>query len=230
MASMLYPTKVEMIESYKGQVYDPCCESGGIFVMSEKFVQQHRDKIDDISIYGQESNQTTYHLCRMNLAIRGIDGSQVKWNNERSFLKDAHPDLKADFILAISAVQGKGGKDRTVSMSSTLAHTLGRYQEQRGRLRSTCLEFFVLSYRDMGFTDSGLKRLIDFTRKVSNIPFSAHKLRHTFATLMLEGGCDIFSLLKMLGHSDIKTTTIYLAASPEHPRKQILKHPLSGMF
>jgi type I restriction enzyme M protein len=91
---------VEMIEPYRGRVYDPCCGSGGMFVMSEKFVQQHPGKLDDISIYGQESNQTTYRLCRMNLAIRGIDGSQVKWNNEGSFLKDAHPDLKADFILA----------------------------------------------------------------------------------------------------------------------------------
>ncbi|MEZ5358847.1 MAG: class I SAM-dependent DNA methyltransferase [Candidatus Zixiibacteriota bacterium] len=91
---------VKMIEPYKGRVYDPCCGSGGMFVMSEKFVKELRGKIDDISVYGQESNQTTYHLCRMNLAIRGIDGSQVKWNNEGSFLRDAHPDLKADFILA----------------------------------------------------------------------------------------------------------------------------------
>lgn len=91
---------VEMIEPYKGRVYDPCCGSGGMFVMSEKFVQEHQGRIDDISIYGQESNQTTYRLARMNLAIRGIDGSQVKWNNEGSFLKDAHPDLKADYILA----------------------------------------------------------------------------------------------------------------------------------
>ncbi len=91
---------VEMIEPYRGRVFDPCCGSGGMFVMSEKFVQQHQGKLDDISIYGQESNQTTYRLCRMNLALRGIDGSQVKWNNEGSFLKDAHPDLKADFILA----------------------------------------------------------------------------------------------------------------------------------
>jgi type I restriction enzyme M protein len=91
---------VEMIEPYKGRVYDPCCGSGGMFVMSEKFVQEHQGRLDDISIYGQESNQTTYRLARMNLAIRGIDGSQVKWNNEGSFLKNAHPDLKADFILA----------------------------------------------------------------------------------------------------------------------------------
>jgi len=93
-------TMVAMIEPYKGRVYDPCCGSGGMFVMSEKFVEQHKGKINDISIYGQESNQTTYRLCRMNLALRGIDGSQVKWNNEGSFLKDAHRDLKADFILA----------------------------------------------------------------------------------------------------------------------------------
>lgn len=91
---------VEMIEPYKGRVYDPCCGSGGMFVMSEKFVQEHQGRLDDISIYGQESNQTTYRLARMNLAIRGIDGSQVKWNSEGSFLKDAHPDLKADYILA----------------------------------------------------------------------------------------------------------------------------------
>lgn len=91
---------VEMIEPYKGRIYDPCCGSGGMFVMSEKFIKEHQGKIDDISIYGQESNQTTYKLCRMNLAIRGIDSSMVKWNSEGSFLKDAHPDLKADFILA----------------------------------------------------------------------------------------------------------------------------------
>ena len=91
---------VEMIEPYKGRVYDPCCGSGGMFIMSEKFVESHQGKVDDISIYGQESNQTTYRLCRMNLAIRQLDGSQVKWNNEGSFLDDAHKDVKADFILA----------------------------------------------------------------------------------------------------------------------------------
>ncbi|MFA6175037.1 MAG: class I SAM-dependent DNA methyltransferase [Phycisphaerae bacterium] len=91
---------VEMIEPYKGRVYDPCCGSGGMFIMSEKFIESHQGKVDDISIYGQESNQTTYRLCRMNLAIRQIDGSQVKWNNEGSFLDDSHKDLKADFILA----------------------------------------------------------------------------------------------------------------------------------
>lgn len=91
---------VEMIEPYKGRVYDPACGSGGMFVMSEKFIEEHKGKVDDISIYGQESNRTTFNLCRMNLAIRGIDGQEVKWNTEGSFLNDAHKDLKADYILA----------------------------------------------------------------------------------------------------------------------------------
>lgn len=91
---------VAMLEPYKGRVFDPCCGSGGMFVQSEKFIKNHQGKIDDISIYGQESNQTTWRLAKMNLAIRGIDSSQVKWNNEGSFLNDAHKDLKADFIIA----------------------------------------------------------------------------------------------------------------------------------
>lgn len=91
---------VEMIEPLHGRVYDPACGSGGMFVMSEKFVLAHQGRIDDIAIYGQESNHTTYRLCRMNLALRGIDGSQVKWNSEGSFMKDALPDLKADYVLA----------------------------------------------------------------------------------------------------------------------------------
>jgi type I restriction enzyme M protein len=91
---------VEMLEPYKGRVYDPCCGSGGMFVQSEKFVESHQGLVDDISVYGQESNQTTYRLCRMNLAIRGIDGSNIKWNTEGSFLNNAHKDLKADYIIA----------------------------------------------------------------------------------------------------------------------------------
>jgi len=91
---------VKMLEPYTGRVFDPCCGSGGMFVQSEKFVTEHQGKVNDISIYGQESNHTTWRLTKMNLAIRGIDSSQVKWNNEGSFLNDAHKDLKADFVIA----------------------------------------------------------------------------------------------------------------------------------
>jgi type I restriction enzyme M protein len=103
---------VEMLEPYEGRVLDPCCGSGGMFVQSEKFIEAHADRYNGkakeidklfesvVSIYGQESNQTTWRLCKMNLALRGIDSSNVQWNNEGSFLNDAHPDLKADFVIA----------------------------------------------------------------------------------------------------------------------------------
>ena len=90
---------VEMLEPYKGRVYDPCCGSGGMFVQSEKFVEEHGGRIGDIAIYGQESNYTTWRLAKMNLAVRGID-ADIRWNNEGSFHKDELQDLKADFILA----------------------------------------------------------------------------------------------------------------------------------
>ncbi len=90
---------VEMLEPYSGRVYDPCCGSGGMFVQSEKFVEEHGGRIGDIAIYGQESNYTTWRLCQMNLAVRGID-SDIRWNNEGSFHKDELRDLKADYILA----------------------------------------------------------------------------------------------------------------------------------
>lgn len=90
---------VEMLEPYEGRVYDPCCGSAGMFVQSERFVAAHGGQTTDISIFGQESNPTTWRLAHMNLAIRGIEanlGSQPA----DSFLRNLHPDLKADYILA----------------------------------------------------------------------------------------------------------------------------------
>lgn len=91
---------VAMLEPYRGRVMDPCCGSGGMFVQSEKFVREHQGRIKDLTIFGQESNQTTWRLAKMNLAIRGIDSSQVKWNSEGSFLNDALKDVRADYIIA----------------------------------------------------------------------------------------------------------------------------------
>jgi type I restriction enzyme M protein len=88
---------VEMLAPYKGRVYDPCCGSGGMFVQSEKFIEAHQGKLGDISIYGQESNYTTWRLAKMNLAIRGID-AQIAHGD--TFHNDQHPDLKADYVLA----------------------------------------------------------------------------------------------------------------------------------
>lgn len=90
---------VEVLAPFKGRVYDPCCGSGGMFVQSERFVEAHGGRVKNISIYGQESNPTTWRLARMNLAIRGIDGDLGPLNAD-SFHKDAHRDLKADYVLA----------------------------------------------------------------------------------------------------------------------------------
>jgi type I restriction enzyme M protein len=90
---------VQMIEPYKGRVFDPCCGSGGMFVQSERFVEEHGGRLGDIAIYGQESNSTTWRLANMNLAIRGIDAN-LGGENADSFHNDLHKDLRADFILA----------------------------------------------------------------------------------------------------------------------------------
>ena len=90
---------VEMIEPYKGRMYDPCCGSSGMFVQSEEFIREHGGRIGDISIFGQESNPTTWKLAKMNLAIRGIDAN-LGAHHADTFHNDRHPDLRADFILA----------------------------------------------------------------------------------------------------------------------------------
>lgn len=90
-------TLVEVLEPYKGRVYDPCCGSGGMFVQSAKFIASHSGKINDISVYGQDSNPTTWKLAQMNLAIRGIEADLGKMNSD-TFFYDSHPQLKADIM------------------------------------------------------------------------------------------------------------------------------------
>ena len=92
-------TLVAVLAPHHGQVYDPCCGSGGMFVQSEKFIEAHGGKLGDVSIYGQEANPTTWRLAAMNLAIRGIDFNLGKEPAD-TFVRDQHPDLRADFVLA----------------------------------------------------------------------------------------------------------------------------------
>lgn len=92
-------TLVNMIEPFKGRIYDPCCGSGGMFVQSEKFVEEHKGKLSDLAIYGQESNSTTWKLCRMNLAIRGLEGNLGPAHDD-TFHNDLHKNVKMDYILA----------------------------------------------------------------------------------------------------------------------------------
>jgi type I restriction enzyme M protein len=92
-------TLVEVLQPYQGRVYDPCCGSGGMFVQSAEFVESHQGNINEISVWGQDSNPTTWKMCVMNLAIRGIEANLGEFNAD-TFFKDCHPTLTADFILA----------------------------------------------------------------------------------------------------------------------------------
>jgi len=97
--SCVVRTLVEIIEPYKGRIYDPCCGSGGMFCQSAKFIKEHQGNVNNISVYGQESNPTTWKLAKMNLALRQID-ADLGTHNADSFHEDLHKQLKADFILA----------------------------------------------------------------------------------------------------------------------------------
>jgi type I restriction enzyme M protein len=92
-------TLVEVLRPYSGRVYDPCCGSGGMFIQSAKFIEHHQGNINDISVYGQDSNPTTWKMARMNLAIHGIEADLGKYNAD-TFFNDCHPTLRADFIMA----------------------------------------------------------------------------------------------------------------------------------
>lgn len=97
--SCVVRTLVEVLQPFHGRVYDPCCGSGGMFVQSAKFVESHSGNINDISVYGQDSNPTTWKMAQMNLAIRGIDADLGQYNAD-TFYNDCHPTLRADYIMA----------------------------------------------------------------------------------------------------------------------------------
>lgn len=139
----------EMIEPYRGKVYDPCCGSGGMFVQSVKFVENHHGNTRDISIYGQESIGATYKLAKMNLAIRSIAGNLGEMPAD-TFLRDQHPDLKADYVgqpalqpqslagrrrahrrPALGRLRGAAGQQRQLRLDS--AHDLQTVRKRRGR-------------------------------------------------------------------------------------------------
>lgn len=127
----------------------------------------------------------------------------------------------------ISIHSGKGNKDRFVPISHTLHNILSRYVSLRSENYKYSEYFFVSSNRDERLTENGLKHVQDDMVVLVGFKFHLHQLRHTFATLMLDGGCNIYTLSQILGHSDIKTTTIYLSTSSELLKSEIFKHPLN---
>ena len=142
---------------------------------------------------------------------------------EVSNLKNGDVDL---LNRVIRVNQGKGAKDRIVPISFALLRYLQEYVEDRNRLAKDSSFFFTTLQGNGPFSYRALRKAVMKVKEGTGIEFTAHRLRHTFATLMLEGGCDLFSLQKMMGHSDIKTTTIYLSASVLMLQEQMMKHPL----
>lgn len=123
---------------------------------------------------------------------------------------------------------GKGNKDRYIPMNPNLTFHLERYLKARDQRQLGCPYFFSSVKSDRRMGQKTIPRLVSKLRDASGIYFSPHMLRHTFATLMLEGGADIFAISKMMGHSDIKTTTIYLSATTAHLQAEVDKHPLAN--
>ena len=97
--SCVVRTLVEVLQPYNGRVYDPACGSGGMFVQSAKFIERHSGNINNLSVYGQDSNPTTWKMAQMNLAIRGIEANLGEYNAD-TFFNDCHPTLRADFVMA----------------------------------------------------------------------------------------------------------------------------------
>lgn len=123
--------------------------------------------------------------------------------------------------------QGKWSKDRIVPVNSKLESILYEYLKERDRHDKTSIQFFIGVQKNRPIGASCIKKLIDRLRKVTKIHFSAHTLRHAFARLMLEGGCDIYTLSKIMGHAKITTTTIYLSCSNQQMSKSIEMHSLN---
>jgi len=129
--------------------------------------------------------------------------------------------------MLVSVIQGKGKKDRIVPISTRLAVMLKEYLKDRERLGKRSENLFTTAQKDRPMGTQCIDNLIDRIKEKSGLKFSPHSLRHTFATLMLEGGCDIYTLSKMMGHSKINTTTVYLSCSPRMMMSSIERHPLN---
>ncbi|WP_323787715.1 tyrosine-type recombinase/integrase [Psychroserpens sp.] len=124
--------------------------------------------------------------------------------------------------------KGKGNKDRVIPINTTLMNTLNRCIEIKHQRKYTSPNLFCTDKRDDALSHGGLKKTMEKLREITGLKIGNHILRHTFAILMLQGGCDIVSLSKMLGHSDVKTTMRYLLIDDEHLKTQMAKHPLDG--
>ncbi len=139
-------------------------------------------------------------------------------------IKTSHVDLESAILLV---EQGKGGKERIIPLNNKLIRFLRKYLQQRKKNNNKCPYFFTSLKQDKKMSMSVIHRLVKKLRTASGIYFFPHLLRHTFAVMMLEGGANIYSLSKLMGHSDISTTTLYLTATSDHLKEQIELHKIA---
>jgi len=147
--------------------------------------------------------------------------------NELRGLRLEHVNLEEKLITVI---EGKGMKDRIVPIPFELLRVLKQFIFEREKTGIICSYFFTSQKYQQQISEKKIKSLVKKIKDGTGVNFSVHKLRHTFATLMIESKCDLYSLSKMLGHSDVKTTQVYLSASGEHLKKQADLHPLNYMY
>ena len=188
--------------------------------LPKRITQQQATRVLDYSFNMRTSYKFERYRNRALLSVMLFAGLRAM---ETLDLKVNDVDMENRLIHVF---EGKGAKDRVVPMSSKLHFYLEEYLRDRARLNKKSEYFFVTLRGDGPYSYRAMTKVIYKIKTYTKIDFSSHKLRHTFATLMLEGGVDLFSLQKMMGHADIKTTTIYLSASVNMLQRQILKHPL----
>jgi site-specific recombinase XerD len=188
--------------------------------LPKRITSQEALRVMEYSFNMRTSYRFERYRNRAVFAVMIFAGLRAK---EVSNLMIGHVDMEN---LTIHVFEGKGGKDRVIPMATKLSYYLKEYLKDSKRLGKESEYFFTSLRGDGPFTYNGLKKIVARVKRGTGVNFSCHKLRHTFATLMLEGGCDLFSLQRMMGHSDIKTTTLYLSATVKLLQEQMLKHPL----
>lgn len=188
--------------------------------LPKRISQQDAERLLEFAFHGTTRYRFQRYRDRALVAVMLYAGLRV---SETTHLLVSDVDLVNG---ALHVRCGKGAKDRVVPFLGTLRQYLLEYFKEREAAGKRTPFFFCPVRDDRGLSAGGLKRIYTSLRDKSGVDFSAHKLRHTFATLMMEAGCDLFALQKMLGHSNIQTTTIYLSATTRHLREQVAKHPL----
>ena len=191
-----------------------------------KRIPKHLSKEEALRLIDWARNYPYYYKAERSRAVAIIatfiyTGVRLQ---ELKDLKMSDVDLQNKIICVR---EGKGKKDRIVPLNYRLIDFLKEYLKDREKDKRVCPYFFVTLRKDEKLGEVAIKRLVQKLRDKSGIYFYPHLLRHTFAVLMLQGGCDLFVLSKMMGHSSIETTTIYLTATTAHMQNEIVKHPLN---